>query len=96
MDEKKYKLGLKVIDLDNDDKREIGQNTGCKVYVILDDSPAFKSNILREDIITAINNTTIKSSQEYKDFRNSYDSKEPVILTIFRNGEKKDITVKFD
>lgn len=50
----KYVLGASVRDLTNEERQQVQSNSGLYVVNIIDDSPAFASNLLVGDIILAI------------------------------------------
>lgn len=70
--------------------------TGIRVNIILKDSPIYLSNVLKGDIILAIDRERIESYEHYNKLTQKYnDFKGTSILTIYRNGKVLDIPVKF-
>lgn len=55
----KSKIGIHPSNLTDLDKRLLGQNTGIRVDVIVDNSPAYFGNIIPGDLILKINNQAI-------------------------------------
>ena len=55
----KSRTGIYPVELNNQDKAKIDQNTGFKVGVVVNESPAYYANILPNDIITKINGIDI-------------------------------------
>jgi len=60
----KYIFGASWRDLTNDERQQIQSNSGLYVTSIIDDSPAFKANVLVGDIILTINDQPIGSQEQ--------------------------------
>jgi|SaaInlStandDraft_4_1057021.scaffolds.fasta_scaffold14020_2 hypothetical protein len=92
----KYEFGTSGSEEITREKRiEIGHN-GIMVNVIIEKSPAYKSDLLVGDIIIKINNNSIK---DYKHFstlsQNCVDKKGECLVTVIRDSEHKDIKINF-
>lgn len=66
----KSRTGIYPIELNNQEKAYIEQNTGFKVGVIVNESPAYYANILPNDIITRINGTDIAGIKGFIEIMN--------------------------
>lgn len=66
---------------------------GIYVRYVDTSSGAAKAGIQQGDIITAVNGTEISSMSELNNERDKFKAGESITLTIYRNGEKKDVTV---
>lgn len=63
----KVKVGLYVEPLDDSLKKKIQRNNGVRVYVVIEDSPAFEANVLPDDILLSVNGTPIKSIEHFQE-----------------------------
>lgn len=96
IDISKYPLGIiKSEDITREERIKIGTN-GIKVKYILNNSPAYNSDLLRGDIIVKIDGEEIKNLAQSGEVIKKYiNYKGKSILTIYRNGEFKEISVTF-
>lgn len=93
---KKYKFGIQFHDLSPEDKAILERNTGVLIMVVIEDSPAFYSNVLAGDILIAVDGTTVKNKDHALKLMSSIPSpRNQSILKVIRNGQEKDIRVKF-
>lgn len=78
-----------------DERIKIGSN-GVRVNVIIEDTPAYKSNLLVGDIILSINSKTINSKKDFSLLSDEcVDSKDICNVEVYRNGNKKNIEISF-
>jgi len=61
---RKYIFGANWRDLTNDERQQIQSNSGLYVTSIVDDTPAFKANVLVGDIILAIDGQPLGSQEQ--------------------------------
>lgn len=61
----KIKLGISPQDLTDDDKKDIGQNGGVKIFEIIDNSPAYFANVLPDDIVVSVNDKPVGNSADF-------------------------------
>jgi membrane-associated protease RseP (regulator of RpoE activity) len=83
----KSRIGINLIELTDEERQKIGQNNGQKIIVIVDNSPAYKANLLTNDIITAINGMALESPSQVANILRTL----PVGIAKFeviRNGNK--------
>ena len=89
----KSRTGIYPFELDNKDNAYIEQNTGIKVGVVINESPAYYANILPNDIITRINGTDIAGVKGFIEFMNIAPSGSTKIELI-RGSKKLTKTIK--
>jgi serine protease Do len=93
---KKYKFGVLLFDLTPEQRNLLERNTGVQVKVVIEDSPAFYSNILAGDFLTAVDGQLIKNTEQGVNLMGNVSSHAKYsTLTVIRNGTKKDIKVQF-
>lgn len=94
---KKYNLGILFQDLNNSQRQIIGRNTGVLVNIVINGTPAFKSNFLKGDILLEINGTSIYNVDSLINFLDSLPrSTRKITFDVYRNGEIKKIDVALD
>lgn len=96
VDISKYPLGtIKNEDITREERIKIGTN-GIKVNYILNNSPAYNSDLLRGDIIVKIDGEEIKNITHFLELTKKYiNYKGKSVLTVYRNVEFKEISVNF-
>lgn len=57
-------LGAHNVVLDDETRKSLGRNTGAKVTVVVNNSPAFVSNIMPNDVITQIGQYAVNSPDD--------------------------------
>ncbi|WP_067097988.1 PDZ domain-containing protein [Marinomonas atlantica] len=91
----KHKFGLQFGDLTSAQSAQYERNTGVLVYVVIEDSPAFYSNVLSGDVLIAVDGVTVKDTNHAIEIMNSIPpSQDHSVLRVIRNGQEKDIQVK--
>ena len=75
------KIGLSV--------ENIPDINGVKVVDINPYSKAYENNLRVEDIITDIGNTKIKSDDDYNNELEKYQTGDPIMLRIVRDGDSR-------
>lgn len=96
IDISKYPLGtIKSEEITREERIKIGTN-GIKVKYILNNSPAYNSDLLIGDIIVKIDGEEIKNLAQSGEVMKKYDNyKGKSILTVYRDGNFKEIVVNF-
>jgi type II secretory pathway component PulC len=96
VDISKYPLGtIKNEEITREERIKIGTN-GIKVKYILNNSPAYNSDLLRGDIIVKIDGEEIKNITQFTELTKKYiNYKGKSILTVHRDGNFKEIGVNF-
>lgn len=93
---KKYKFGLLFSDLTPEQRQILERNTGTQVEVVIEDSPAFYSNVLAGDFLIALDGQLIKNTEHCVQLMgNVANGASYSTLTVVRNGTKKDIKIEF-
>lgn len=82
---RKYSFGANWRDLNNQERAQLQSNSGIVITVVVNDTPAFRNDILVGDIVTKVNGQTIYGQQAMQDALIGKDGQE-VVLTILRNG----------
>ncbi|MBU5435279.1 S1C family serine protease [Pseudoflavonifractor sp. MSJ-37] len=75
---------------------QYGVPAGASVEAVLSGSCADKAGIQQGDIICAIDGTDVDSTTALKDAVRQKKAGDTVTLTIYRDGEKKDVSVTLD
>jgi S1-C subfamily serine protease len=87
------KLGVNFSALPRDVQQRLETNKGLYVVSVLPDSPAFDSNVLVGDIVTAVNGKPVNSLNDGEilrsEIRLSCESKSPLLLSITRENNTK-------
>jgi serine protease Do len=88
-------LGTNVANLPDDIRRTLKRNTGVLVQVVVDDTPAFRANVVPGDILIRIDDTSIDSSEDFMQKLPLFASKD-CVLTVLREGNEVKIPVKLN
>lgn len=83
---RKPKMGIKIQDTEDE--------SGVKVIEVNDDSPASKSGIKKDDIITSINGKPVKTTDEAREEFRDADEKSSYQVKLLRNGTVMTLEVK--
>lgn len=93
---KKIKFGVVMENLTREQKVEIERNTGAFVDIVIEDTPAFFSNLLPGDIVLEIDGVNVKSGEHAVSIMSAVpDSAKKSELTIVRKGEVRQLIVDF-
>lgn len=79
-------LGALFRDLNDSERQALQTNKGAVITVVVNDSPAFKADLLKGDIVTSINGQPVTNAQEYS-ATIAADAGQTVNLSILR-GDK--------
>lgn len=82
----KYIFGANWRDLTNEERQTVQSNGGVYVTGIVDNTPAFDSNVLVGDIILAVNGQAAGSQEHCKQLISSFKG-QTIQLTINRAGQ---------
>lgn len=94
---KKFVVGLYFKDLTDQTKKEINSENGAVVDVIIDDTPAIKSDIQIGDVVLKFNNKEVKhASSIIKMIKKLPKDTKSIPLEIIRNKEVKTIEIVLD
>lgn len=96
-------IGIKMLNanekfqlLRNNIEIEEDVEDGVVVVEVLNDSPAEKSNLKREDVITKINDENISNISEFRYHLYKHEIGEEITLTIYRKGKTEKIKIKIE
>lgn len=86
-------LGVSIQDI-NDELKEVYKNqSGAVVISIEKDSPADKAGLKIWDVITKVNQTTIRSAADLKNVIGTFNPNTKVTLTIMRDKKERTLSV---
>lgn len=92
----KFKFGLELFDLSPELRRELERNTGALIEIVIEDSPAFYSNVIAGDVLIDVDGVPVRNSAHAaKLMQGVGDERFSSELTVIRNGEEKLIKVVF-
>ena len=80
-------LGVLTVDLTQTERQRFGSNKGVRVNIVMKDSPAWKADILKGDIITKIEGTEIENLQDFTTKIRSFLGKS-VAIEFYRNSAR--------
>jgi len=89
-------LGILVQDVSKKLKQKYKINNGVIIIKVFKNSPAYKAGLKVGDIITHVNDQSIKSSKELKNFIAILKPGEEISVSILRNGEHKTLKIKIE
>lgn len=91
-----YNFGTaKSYEISRDERINIGSN-GVKIRVIIENTPAYKSDLMVGDIVTEINSHKINNIDDYNKLTEKcVSSKNNCTLKVYRKGKEKNIIIKF-
>lgn len=88
-------FGVRYSPIPEDLRISLQRNTGAYVSAVIQDSPAFKANILTGDIIIQIADTPISSMQETSEPIRAHAGQK-IPFKVIRNGQTLDIDVQLN
>ena len=91
----KPSVGILMNDV-NEAAQRYGVPAGAEVLAVLDNSGAQKGGLKEGDIITAIGDTQVTSSNQLSSAVKGYKAGDQVTFTIYRDGDAMDVTVTLD
>ncbi|SFL14485.1 serine protease, S1-C subfamily, contains C-terminal PDZ domain [Paenibacillus sp. 1_12] len=88
-------IGVKLSDIDKDwlTELKLSNNEGAIVSEVERKSPGFVAGLRPYDVITEVNGSKVKTSQELVDAIKKLKVKDQAALTVMRDGKKETITV---
>lgn len=92
----KASFGITVTTVDSTVAQYYNMVEGAYVYSVTSGSCSDKAGLKVGDIITAINDTEVKSSSELSNAKKDYKAGDTVTLKVYRQGEYLDIKVTLD
>ncbi|HMI82806.1 MAG TPA: PDZ domain-containing protein [Polyangiaceae bacterium] len=91
----RFTLGAFVRDLNDGERQELQTNQGVVVLTIVDDTPAFRADILPGDVIAAIDGVTVPNQAGFGKMTSERKGK-LVTITLVRRGDRVEKTVQFN
>jgi PDZ domain len=88
-------LGVLPIPLTEEIRKILERNTGVLIAKIIDDSPAFRANLLEGDVILSFAGEDVISPSDFAE-KTELHKGQKVDIGIWRNGELKTISVQLD
>lgn len=89
---RRYSLGANYRDLTDEERRQLQSNRGAYVISVIDDSPAYESDILPGDVIVALNGNAANGQDGLSDLVKASEGRD-VELIIIRQGVRLTKTV---
>lgn len=88
-EDKQGYLGIQGTDVDERDAALYGMPTGVFVYKVVEGGAASRSDLQEKDIITKIDNQSIRTMEELKEMLTYYESGTTITVTVMRleNGQ---------
>ena len=87
-------LGVALIELTDEDWADFGVEEGIKVAQVIPGSPAEKSGLRPDDVITSIDGTVVKGFEQVRETVGKAGAGQTVRVVIVRGTEKKTLPVK--
>jgi hypothetical protein len=89
-------FGVKVRDMNNDEKNRYERNKGAVVILVGKNTPAFDANILRGDILIQVGDDIVQDSNDFKTNLLKKYSGKSTVFEILRNGGIKTFSIKLN
>jgi S1-C subfamily serine protease len=88
-------LGLQVIDLNDEQRKELNSNKGVTVLAVIKGSPAFFANLLQGDIIRKIGDINLYDVQTFQYAEQKYNGQK-VNVIYMRAGTETEKEIEFN
>jgi len=92
---KPFVFGTRFNPIPDDLRAALQRNTGAYVSAVIQDSPAFKANILDGDLIIQIADKPVANPQELSDYYVAHAGQK-VTIKLIRNGQTLDVDVQLN
>lgn len=94
---KRAMLGITMQQITEETAKELKLSSldGVYIYEVSEGSSAAKAGVKKGDVLIAIDGTKITSMSSVQEKVNAYRPGDTAVLTVVRNGDKKDLTVTF-
>jgi hypothetical protein len=86
-------MGVKLMDLTDEDKKDLGVKSGMKVAEVVEGGPAAKAGLKVDDVITSVDGRSVDSMQELAPIMAAAGVGASVKLETLSGGNKKTVTV---
>lgn len=91
----RFNFGTFVRDLDDSERQELQTNQGVVVQVVVDDTPAFRADILPGDIVKAVDGTTVSNQAGFYGLLEQRKG-QAVKLSVIRRGQSIEKSVQLN
>lgn len=91
----RFNFGAITRDLSDSERQELQTNQGGVVTIIVDDTPAFRADVLPGDIIAAIDGVNVPNSDGFTRMLRERKGKS-IIVTLVRKGQRIDKVVQLN
>ncbi|MCL2760762.1 MAG: PDZ domain-containing protein [Desulfuromonadales bacterium] len=88
-------LGVQVNDLSNEQQKELNSNKGVAVIAVMKDSPAFRADLLKGDIIRKIGDINLYDVQTFQYAEQKYKGQK-VNVIFMRDGMETEKEIEFN
>lgn len=93
----KPRLGISFRNLSVEERKKNERNSGVVVVGVVEDTPAFRSNVIDGDLIVSIEGMDVISETGFKKQIDAIPRGPRVVpLEVIRNGTKKSLSIKFE
>lgn len=87
-------VGLVLSDLSSDVKASLERNAGALVKTVVEDSPAWKANVIPNDVLIAVNGEQVKNGSHGSQLLNvAFSAPAPVQVDVIRKGGTRTISI---
>jgi S1-C subfamily serine protease len=86
-------LGVFGRDLSSEERAELERNGGVAIVAVMQGSAAFRANLLRGDIVLALNGVQVQDQQQFFGLLEPLAGTE-VSLEIYRSGDRKTVALR--
>ncbi len=86
-------FGASFLPIPEDLRSSLQRNTGVFIDLVMDDSPAFRANIMRGDIVIQLAEKPISTVQEFIELLPSYAGQK-VFVKIIRGDQPIDLEIQ--
>ena len=77
-------------------RTELERNTGALIDIVIEDTPAFYSNVMAGDVLVSIDGQPVKNGQHAGELMDAVPESQPSSsFLVIRKGEEKSIKVTF-
>lgn len=92
----KPNVGILMNDVSSDATQRYGIPAGAYVEAVLEGSCGEKAGLKTGDVITAVGDTAVTSSDQLKSIVKNYKAGDSVTFTIYRDGKNQTVTITLD
>jgi len=86
-------MGVKLMELSDEDKKDLGVKSGLKVAEVVEGGPAAKAGLQPDDVVTTVDGRAVDSMQELAPIMQAAGPGASVKLEVLRDGKKKSVAV---